>query len=374
MRNHLFIDISEKLKRRISDEAEAHQDDWALPTLRELAKEYKISLVTAKKAVDVLSMEGLTCARPGVGIKVNSKALKKKSGQIACFSIGVIFLDIFDTNSPVIGDMIHGIVDIQKKFGFHLKFTPIPSQQPLASQISVLENVLGSGVDGLIVASRMPLGIISSLQGKNMKFVWVNNNIPHEKIYSVMFDKSDMYLKVIRRMKELRFRKAAFICPTTSREDSNMFANLCGNSKISLKTFAYDILKKAEDVRQIAVEDTLKLLSSSDKPEIIICGGEIATTGALQAIFSKGLRIPEDIHIISISEQDSLQFRIPVPLDMLTQSFSDLAREAALMLYEMLKGRIPETHIKYLPVNCLEKGEGIAQQKHEREVENGIAL
>jgi DNA-binding LacI/PurR family transcriptional regulator len=356
MRNHLFIDISEKLKRRISDEAGAHQEDWALPSLRELAIEYKTSLVTAKKAVDVLTMEGLTYSRAGVGTKVNHEILKEKIGQISCFNIGVIFLDILDMNSQVIGDIVHGIVDIQKKFGFQLKFTPIPSQQSLANQLAALENVLSGGVDGLIVASRMPLRIISRLQEKDMKFVWIGNNIPHEKIYSVMFDKSDMYLKIISRIKELRFKKAAFIAPVISMEDSNMFVNLCGSSDIALKAFTYDILKKAEEVQQIAVEDTLKLLSSPDKPEVIICGGEIATTGVLQAIFSKGLRIPEDIHIISISEQASLQSRIPVPIDILVQSFSELAREASIMLYEMMKGKMPQSCIKYLPVNCLKQG------------------
>jgi DNA-binding LacI/PurR family transcriptional regulator len=204
----------------------------------------------------------------------------------------------------------------------------------------------------------MPVGLISRLLEKNIKFVWVNDNIPHEKIYSVMFDKSDMYLKIIRRMKELRFKKAAIIAPVLSLEDSNMFVNLCGSAEISLKTFAYDTLRKAEEVQQIAVEDTLNLFSVPDKPEVIICGGEIATTGVLQAVFSKKLRIPEDVHIISISEQESLQFRIPVPVDVLVQSFSDLAREATMMLYEILKGKTPEPRIKYLPVNCL-SGKGI---------------
>jgi LacI family transcriptional regulator len=358
MQNHLFIDISEKLKKRIFAEAEAHHEDWTLPTLRELAIEYKTSLVTVKKAVDILSMEGLTYSRSRIGIKVNHEILKERIGRISCFNIGVIFLDILDMNSTVIGDIVHGIVAMQKALGFQVKFAPIPSEQSLSNQISALENVLSSGVDGLIVASRMPLGIISWLQGKNIKFVLANNNIPHEKIYSVMFDKSDMYLKIIRRMKELRFKKAAIIAPVLSIEDSNMFVNLCRSADISLKTFAYDVLKKAGEIQKIAAEDTLKLLSSQDKPEVIISFGEIETNGVLQAIFSNGLRVPEDIHVIAISEQESLQFRIPVPIDILVYSFSELAREATMMLYEILKGKTPEPHIKYLPVNCL-SGKGI---------------
>ena len=117
-------------------------------------------------------------------------------------------------------------------------------------------------------------------------------------------------------------------------------------------------LKKLKKSSRSQWKTPLNLFSVPDKPEVIICGGEIATTGVLQAVFSKKLRIPEDVHIISISEQESLQFRIPVPVDVLVQSFSDLAREATMMLYEILKGKTPEPRIKYLPVNCL-SGKGI---------------
>lgn len=354
MHNPLFIELSEKLKRRISDEADAHHSDWNLPTLNELAKEYKTSLVTAKKAVDVLSMEGLTTARPGIGITVNSEILKERKGQITSLSIGVIFLDIFDMNSLVISDIIQGIVDVQQKVRFQLKFIPIPSDQPLENQMSVLENVLSGGVNGIIIASRMPLGIISGLQEKNVKFVWVNNNIPHEKIYSVMFDTSDMYLKIIRRIKELRFSKAAFIAPVISMEESNTFVKLCGNSGISLKTFTCDTLKQSEEVRNIAIKDTLKLLSASDdKPEIIIGGGEIAAMGILQAVFSKGLKVPDDVYIMAVAEQESLKFRLPVPIDIVLYSFFDIAREAMLMLLEILENKSPEARIKYLSCKLL---------------------
>ena len=349
----LYISVSEKLRKRIATEFASHQEDWALPTLLDLAKEYKTSLVTAKKAVDRLSLEGLTYARSGVGIKVSYKTVKDRGLHLANLVIGVIFLDIFERNSLVIGDIIHGIVDIQQELGFQFAVTAIPSQQSTANQISVLDNILDRGVDGLIVASRMPIGVISRLQVKGIKFVWVNNTIPHEKIYSVMFNKSAMYLKIIKRIKSLGFKKAAWIAPVASREDGNLFANLCASAEISLKLSTCDTLKRPEDLQQIAVEDTLNLLSAAEKPEVIVCNGEMSTAGALKAIFSKGLKVPDDIHIITISEQEGLQSRTFVPIDTMVQSFADVARESTLMLHAILKGDIPESHIKYLPVNDL---------------------
>jgi DNA-binding LacI/PurR family transcriptional regulator len=196
----------------------------------------------------------------------------------------------------------------------------------------------------------MPVGIISKLQEKNVKFVWIANNIPHEKIYSVMFDKSDMYLKIVKRITERHIKKVAFVAPSLSSEDEKIFMGLCKQAKISARIFAYDVVKKTEEVRNIAAKDTLKLLFSSDIPKLIICGGETATHGVLEAIFSKGLKISEDIYIISVLESESLPFRLSVSFDILINSFFELAREATIILHQILEGKIPEHNIKYLPV------------------------
>jgi LacI family transcriptional regulator len=46
---------------------------------------------------------------------------------------------------------------------------------------------------------------------------------------------------------------------------------------------------------------TTQALALPDRPDAIFCMGDLILIGAMQAIYEKGLRVPEDISIISIS-------------------------------------------------------------------------
>ena len=52
---------------------------------------------------------------------------------------------------------------------------------------------------------------------------------------------------------------------------------------------------------QEAKEMTLNALEESDKPDAIFCMGDLILIGAMQAIYQKGLKVPDDISIITIS-------------------------------------------------------------------------
>lgn len=353
MRSPLFIELSEKLKKRISEESSLHSSDWSLPTLNEIAKEYSTCLVTAKKAVDILSSEGITYARPGVGIKVNNKNIKAMGENLHKINIAVIFLDLTES-SIAIDEVIRGIMKAQQKLGLNINFIPISSGKSSKEQAHAIENIIDDGIDGIIVASRMPLCVISKLKEKNVKFVWLNNTIPHEGIYSVMFDRSDMYLKIIDRIKELKFERPAFISPSVSTENRNTFLNFCKNAGFEkVKAFTHDILKNDREMQYIASQDTQQILLSGDKPDVIICGGEIATTGVVQVLMANNIKIPQDMHIISIAEKENFSLQFPFPLDIIIHSFADLSETGLVMLNDILQEKNQETNIKYLSCKLL---------------------
>jgi len=349
MRNPLFIEVSEKLRKRIYQEAQLHDGDWPLPTLNNIAKEYKTSLVTAQKAVEQLSLEGITYAKPGIGIRVNEEAVRKRGGLLNSFAIGLIFSDIFDTTRGIMGDIIKGISASKSKFGFDVKLISLPAGDNVEYQLSILKNSMKEKLDGIIVASRMPVRIIAYLQEQKQNIVWLNNSIPHEKIPAVMFDKIRILQRAAERLKELKIKKAAFIAPSASTEESRLFQNLCNNLKINeLSIFTHGELKKESELQRTVRHDTATALSQTPQTEAIVCGGEIAAYAVLQEILSRGLRVPQDIRIISVAENEEFKQRFPVPADIIVHSFEKLAQAGAEMLHEILAGKFPEPHIKYI--------------------------
>jgi DNA-binding LacI/PurR family transcriptional regulator len=264
-------------------------------------------------------------------------------------SVAVIFLDLTES-SIAIDEIIRGVMKAQQKLGLDIKFIPVPSAKSAKEQEQAIEKIIEEGIDGILVASRMPLCIISKLKEKNIKFVWLNNTIPHEEIYSVMFDKNDIYLKIIDRIKELKFKRPAFIAPTLSMEDRKMFLSLCKSAGLGeVKAFTHDILKNDQEMQNIASIDTQQLLSSNYKSDVIICGGEIATTGAVQVLMANNIKIPNDIHIISIVEKENFSLQFPVPIDIIVHSFSEVAIAGLNILNDIFTGENPD-YIRYVPL------------------------
>lgn len=354
MRNALFMEISDKLRKRISEESERRQGDWTLPTLNEIAKEYRVSLVTAKKAVDVLTGEGLTSARPGVGITVNSAAMKDRRKTLGSFEIGVVFTDIFEVNEGVIGDIVKGAAETQSAFGFNLKLISLPSAEPVERQIDVLKGALAKGLDGLMIASRAPLRLLAFLQERKTPMVLLNESVRHEPIPAVLFDRTQMFLEVVDRLKEIGAKDVAFVAPSASIEDGRLFDGLCQGAGISRRRIlAHGSLTGLSEAQATAKADVLTDFKNASRPDAIVCGGEMATFGALQALAAMNMKVPQDVHVVSVMERAGLQAKLTVPVDVIVHSFSGLAKEGAAMLHEILSGRPPEPHIRYVRAELL---------------------
>ena len=343
----LFIELSKKLKNRILTDSGNHETDWMLPTLKKLSIEYNVSLVTIKKAVDILAGEGLTYSRPGLGIKVNIDKLQRYKTESNAPCIGLIFLDIFNQESMIIGEISHGIVEVQKQSGFELRILSVPGQNETCNQWKAIENFLGNGIDGLLIASRMPVTIISRLKEKKIPFVWIGNYIEHEDIHAVIFDKNSFFLKAVEKMQSHGITRAVYIAPASAETDRMFFQNLCLRFGINLTAYGDGILKADEDIRKCAVAYTHKALNLH-KPQVIICGGELTANSVLKTLLHLRLGVPDDMRLIVFMERRNAGSAFPVPAEIFEMLFYRLAEEAALMLCGIIGGREPATHVKYI--------------------------
>ncbi len=85
--NGSSIPIFEQIKNTIKENIISGklQEDEQLPSVRKLAKELKISILTVKKAYDELEKEGLIITRQGLGsfVSSNNQELRKEEKQKA---------------------------------------------------------------------------------------------------------------------------------------------------------------------------------------------------------------------------------------------------------------------------------------------------
>ncbi|WP_181814742.1 LacI family DNA-binding transcriptional regulator [Sphingomonas aracearum] len=93
-----------------------------------------------------------------------------------------------------------------------------------------------------------------------------------------------------------------------------------------------------------AFSEFRQLLSMDDPPTAVITLGTRMLAGVLQAINSAGLRIPDDISVVSVGETDLACYATPA-ISTLTWDYAELGRVGARMLIDTLAGGAPQTNV-----------------------------
>jgi DNA-binding LacI/PurR family transcriptional regulator len=109
-----------------------------------------------------------------------------------------------------------------------------------------------------------------------------------------------------------------------------------------------DALRRAgmEDDMQVRLSDSwsptsaeaavVELLEAADPPTAIVAGGDTFALGAIKAIRSRGLRIPQDIALVSFQNPDRVGGVIEPPLTTLAAQERELGQHAAALLLHQL--------------------------------------
>ncbi len=101
-------------------------------------------------------------------------------------------------------------------------------------------------------------------------------------------------------------------------------------------------------------EQCLRLLELSQPPTAIFAMSDMMAYGAMNAVRSRGLRIPEDISIIGF---DNLEFSACTwpPLTTVRLPFQEIGQTACQTAVTLLKGESPAEYARYLPCNLIER-------------------
>lgn len=84
-----------------------------------------------------------------------------------------------------------------------------------------------------------------------------------------------------------------------------------------------------------AYNKTLELLALSPRPEAIFCSSDYIALGCYQAIFSQGLRIPDDIAVVGYDNQ-SLATELTPELSSVNLPYSDMGEIAVQTLLNII--------------------------------------
>jgi DNA-binding LacI/PurR family transcriptional regulator len=257
-----------------------------------------------------------------------ARSLKNKKS----FLVGLIISDIEDIFFPKV---IKGIENIINKTNFHMILCNTmndPEKEKKYLQIMVQKRV-----DGLILfpASSSEKNLIRFLERK-IPIVLIDREILSINISTVVMNDYDASFNVTNYLIEKGHKHIGIV----------VFPNLISTGEKRLRGYIDALEKKGIELDQnlikitgFKVEEafraTNELLNLKNRPTALFTANDIMFSGAIKAINSKNLKIPDDISIITFYDFNWLKYLSP-PITAVKLPTFEMGQQAAELLLEMI--------------------------------------
>lgn len=314
-----------------------------IPSENELAKMFGVSRLTARKAVEKLTDEGLLVRIPGIGTFVSeiSKLAKNKVTYV-----GVAIGNVADVRGEA---MVSKIVKTLRDFSVHAIFVDIGKCYTEDFE-KKLSRLLDENVSGLIISPIKNLEESHTFKKfieKKLPIVFIDRTI--SGFEEIPFVESNNYhggyllgehLKNVHDSKKAIFVTEEGMDIFSVKERYNGFKNAFEKHVDVL--FVEDI----EDMR----DKFIKTIKEGKYDSIFFCHDLLALSG-ITSLMMNGIRIPEDIRVVGFDDRIISRYTFP-HITTVRQNFSEMGKVAALFMVKLLKGeKIPKA--EHIPVKLV---------------------
>lgn len=305
-------------------------------TIKDVAKHAGVSIGTVSKVLnnkDYVSAELKQKVRDAIeqlNYQVNANARSLKSSKTN--KIGVIVSDISNIYMMSLAKVIE---DRIRSMNYHM--ITMSHNEDAATEREVLQLIMEQRVDALIL---VPTGantdLIQTVINRNIPVIIVDRKV--DGIVSDLIVDDNYYgsYLAISYLHSLGHRRIGVIYGTENIS--------IGKERLEGARAAIDELGCNKDKSYIvpgkfradeAYNATIELLLLPEPPTAIYCCNNTMTIGMLKAIQERGLRIPDDISVISFGDTAQWELFQP-PLTLITQSLKRIGLEAAAILKNRL--------------------------------------
>ncbi|MCM0647865.1 LacI family transcriptional regulator [Clostridium swellfunianum] len=208
-------------------------------------------------------------------------------------------------------------------------------------QLDSLQSIVTGGrVDGVIImyspVDNSPMEILKKFGTPS---VVIGKPLKSKDVLYVDNDNVEASFKVTEKLISNGHKKIAFISGSfrfvVSLDRLDGYMNALKRHDIPFRK-EY-ILELSEFITQGAYEKTKQLLTLSERPTALVVTDDVMAFGAMDAIKECGLRIPEDIEIMSFNNVPSSELTNPSLTSVDIDAFT-LGYEASKLIIEKIKG------------------------------------
>ena len=338
--------------------------DQKLPTQKELATLYNVSMITIKKALNDLIRNGYLYSKIGSGTFVAKRSMVLNFNTQK--AIGVVLVDL---KSPFFSLIMQSIEEQISQKDYTLLLSK--SSGSVEREKILIENFINTGVDGLIIASMShehhSTGILKKLQKDDFPFVMVSY-IEDKDICYIGTDNEAGGFMAAQHLIDIGRKKIGYI----NGEEGNLlgeqrkkgFLRALHENKIPFnKEFEFRLQLKYEwNDFESGYKIGKAFVDLKDRPDAIFAYNDLSALGFIQAVVESGLKVPDDVAVIGFDDIERCQYA-PVPLTTIHQPTVEIGTQAVDLLIRRMNKEKTFSWIGLKPSLVVRQSTGTVQGK-----------
>ncbi|MCO5731714.1 LacI family transcriptional regulator [Rhizobium sp. SSA_523] len=308
------------------------------PTLRTIAAMAGLAVTTVSRAlagdphIALETRERVQTIARQLGYMPDRAAQRLRTGRTNVISL------ILDPHEEILGyatSMINGVTEALRNTQYHLVITPHFSDRP---QIEPITHIVRNRMaDGVIFTRTEPLDErVKMLTEKAFPFVCHGRTELATAHPFVDYDNYAFAYQAARRLTDTGCRKLSIILPpgrfTFAQHMRHGFMTAIREEGLPFEIpQSVTLDSKSDEIRNCYFE----LFGRPDRPDGVVCGGEVIAMAVMAAAYDHGLDLGRDVHIVTKQTSglfDQVRPRIPT-------IYEDLA-EAGRLMGELLLRQI----------------------------------
>lgn len=320
--------------------------------IREVAQAAKVSVATVSRTLQMPEVVAprtrsrVLAAIDRLGYKPNAQARMLRTARTH-----VIVALVPDISNPFFAEVIRGIEQVAHHNGYSVLLGD--TQHSRIREQAYSDLLATKQADGLITL----LPHVPKISGiTHFPIVNACEYVKDKSVSSVYVDNVAAAREAVDYLMTLGHRKIAFVTGTMhspisiDRDQGYEQALLAGGITRDRTLTATGDFTVESGVRAVEV-----LLAQQRRFTAVFCSNDEMAIGALRAIKSAGLRVPEDVSVVGFDDIRFARYMDP-PLTTVAQPKGDLGREAMNMLLEILRGIGVPARKRILPTQLVIRG------------------
>lgn len=285
---------------------------------------YRISKETERKILNAASELNYTPNQLARGLRLQKS-----------HTIGYIIPDI---SNPFFSSIAKSVEKSARKFGYSILLCD--SEENTDLEISLIQLMLNRKVDGLIIS---PVGIevshLVDLLIKKMPIVLLDRYFPDLNIPFVTSDNYQGSFEAVNLLIEYGHRRIACIqgLQKTSPNNDRVRGYIDAHKKNEI-SIDDSLLVGDSFGEENGYIETKLLLKKKEIPTAIFAVSNLISLGAIRAITEEGLKIPEDISMISFDDQPYSRF-LSTPMTTVAQQSMQIGQIATKILIDQIESK-----------------------------------